>query len=32
MRSAISGHLRNNVVGYLAPFLVLTGGTADALG
>ena len=29
--TTISGHLRNNVVGYLALFLVLTGGTAYAL-
>ncbi len=31
MRSTISGHLRNNVVAYVALFLVLTGGTAQAL-
>jgi hypothetical protein len=31
MRSTISAHLRSNVVGYVALFLVLTGGTAYAL-
>lgn len=31
MRSTISGHLRDNVVGYVALFLVLTSGTAYAL-
>lgn len=31
MRSIVSDHFRDNVVGYLALFLVLTGGTAYAL-
>jgi hypothetical protein len=31
MRSTISDHLRGNIVGYIALFLVLTGGTAYAL-
>ena len=31
MRSIVGDHFRNNVVGYLALFLVLTGGTAYAL-
>jgi hypothetical protein len=31
MQNRISEHLRSNVVGYLALFLVLTGGTAYAL-
>jgi hypothetical protein len=31
MRSTISAHLRSNIVGYVALFLVLTGGTAYAL-
>jgi hypothetical protein len=31
MRSIISDHLRGNIVGYIALFLVLTGGTAYAL-
>jgi hypothetical protein len=31
MSTRIRGHLRSNVVGYIALFLVLTGGTASAL-
>ena len=31
MRSTISNHLRSNIVGYVALFFVLTGGTAYAL-
>jgi hypothetical protein len=31
MQNRISGHLRGNIVGYVALFLVLTGGTAYAL-